>query len=148
MIKVDTVIQLPVLENGGRHNGSGMVFGKDGFLYVARGQAELGGGANPTGATDREKRVWARGSRNPWTLAYDPYSGRILAGDVGEVPYSLARPSNWPDEYKNKIYIADYCGTAIKMVPQYNPGTAVDINNVAVSGMTVFYDGSKKKDGL
>jgi glucose/arabinose dehydrogenase len=231
---VDTVIKLPVLENMGRHNGSGMVFGKDGFLYVSRGQDELSGAANPAalwtsqkgkvlrftdeglpapgnphyntaGASEGEKTVWARGFRNPWTLAYDPYSGRILEGDVGdgteeindvtqpdvakdswygygvgggdgvnaggknntidpiyyhgtgaqgecaivaEVPYSASRPSNWPAEYKDKIYIADYCGTAIKMVPLKNPAAPTDINNVASSGMKVFYPDSRIKVGL
>lgn len=231
--RVDTVVKLPVLENQGRHNGSGMVFGKDGFLYVSRGNDEIGGAANPAGlwtsqkgkilrftdeglpapgnphygnagATDAEKSIWARGFRNPWTLAYDPYSGRILEGDVGdgteeindvtkpdaakdywygygvgggdgvnaggkkntidpiyyhatgfqgecavvaEVPYSADRPSNWPAEYKNKIYIADYCGNSIKMVSLDAPAAPTDIN-AAGSGMKVFYDDSQKKVGL
>lgn|GEM_PF-2884557 len=228
MVKMDTIIQLPALENQGRHNGSGMVFGKDGFLYVSRGQDELSGGANPaalwtsqkgkilrftedgepapgnphytTGATPGEKSIWARGFRNPWTMAVDPISGRIFEGDVGdgteelneithpdpakdywygygvgggdgvgaaggkaidpiyfhptggqgecaivgEVPMNAAIGSNWPAEYKNRIYIADYCGNTIRSVPLDNPATPVNVQTVG-NGMVQFYPNSSKK---
>jgi glucose/arabinose dehydrogenase len=230
VVGVDTVIKLPVLENGGRHNGSGMVFGKDGLLYVARGQDELGGASNPaavwtsqkgkilrftaegqpapgnphyaTGATNEEKSVWARGFRNPWTMAVDPISGRIFVGDVGdgseevndvtspdpakghwygygvgggdgvrnkadmidpiyyhatgasgecaivaEAPYNAAQASNWPAQYKNRLYVADYCGGTIRSLPLNNPATPTDMF-AGASGMQPFYPGSSKKVGL
>jgi glucose/arabinose dehydrogenase len=227
---VDTVVRLPDLENQGRHNGSGMAFGKDGFLYVGRGQDELGGASNPaaswtsvkgkilrftdegkpapgnphyaTGANDGEKSIWARGFRNPWTLTADPVSGRIFEGDVGdgteelneitapdagkdfwygygqgggdgvgaaggkaidpiyfhatggagecaivgEVPYNAAHLSNWPAEYKNKLYVADYCGTAIRSVPLDKPASPVNVQTG--TGAFNFYPGSKQKVGL
>ncbi|HKP98022.1 MAG TPA: PQQ-dependent sugar dehydrogenase [Fibrobacteria bacterium] len=229
VVKVDTVIKLPALENQGRHNGSGMVFGKDGFLYVSRGQDELGGASDPAalwtsqkgkilrftedgqpapgnphyaGGTAEEKSVWARGFRNPWTMAMDPVSGRILVGDVGdgteeiddvtrpdpakdhwygygygggdgvgaaggkaiepiyfhptggagecaivaEVPYNAAVASNWPAEYKDRIYVADYCGGAIRSVPLANP--AAPVNLQAAGNGTVFYPDSPTKVGL
>ena len=226
----DTVVTLPDLENTGRHNGSGMAFGKDGFLYVGRGNDELGGGNNPaanwasvkgkilryteegkpapgnphyaTGANDGEKSIWARGFRNPWTLTADPISGRIFEGDVGdgteelneltapdagkdywygygvgggdgvgaaggkstdpiyfhgtgakgecaivgEVPYNAAANSNWPAAYKNKIYVADYCGLSIRSVPLDKPAAAVNLQDGA--GAFEFYPNSRKKVGL
>lgn len=231
VVKVDTVIKLPVLENQGRHNGSGMVFGKDGFLYVARGQDELGGAANPaalwtsqkgkilrftedgqpapgnphyaTASTFEEKSIWARGFRNPWTMAMDPISGRILEGDVGdgteeindvthpdpakdywygygsgggdgvgagrgqaidpiyyhptggagecaivaEVPFNADVTSTWPAEYKNRIYVADYCGGTIRSVPLNNPSTPVNLQAPG-NGTLEFYKGSSQKVGL
>lgn len=232
VVKVDTVIKLPVLENQGRHNGSGMVFGNDGFLYVSRGQDELGGAANPAalwtsqkgkvlrfteegqpapgnphyataGASEGEKSIWARGFRNPWTLAVDRVSGRILEGDVGdgteelndvthpdaakdywygygngggdgvgaaggkaidpiyfhgtgaagecaivsEVPYNAAVVSSWPAEFKNRIYVADYCGGTIRSVPLNNPATPVNLQT-AGNGTLAFYPNSPVKVGL
>ena len=227
---VDTVVRLPDLENGGRHNGSGMAFGKDGFLYVGRGNDELGGASNPaanwasvkgkvlrytedgapapgnphyaTGANDGEKSIWARGFRNPWTLTSDPISGRIFAGDVGdgtesveeltapdaakdywygygvgggdgvgtaggkaidpftfhptgasgecavvaEVPFNAAAKSNWPAEYKNRLYVADYCGLAIRSVPLDKPAGSINLHSG--TGAVNFYPNSKKKVGM
>jgi hypothetical protein len=230
VVKVDTVIKLPQLENQGRHNGSGMVFGKDGYLYVARGQDELGGAANPAAlwtsqkgkilrftedgkpapgnphanaATDAEKSIWARGFRNPWTMAIDPVSGRIFEGDVGdgteelndvtapdaakdywygygngggdgvgaaggkaidpiyyhptggagecaivaEVPMNAAITSTWPAEYKNRIYVADYCGASIRSVPLNNPANPVNLQATG-NGTQVFYNNSQVKVGM
>jgi hypothetical protein len=117
VVKAEDLIRLPVLENQGRHNGGGIVVGKDGFIYVSRGNDELGGAGNPaaswtsqkgkvlrftadgqpapgnphyaTGATPEEKSVWARGFRNPWTMSTDLISGRILVGDVGDGTESI-----------------------------------------------------------
>lgn len=230
MVSMDTVVRLPDLENAGRHNGGGMAFGKDGFLYVGRGNDELGGGANPaanwasvkgkilrytaegapapgnphyaTGANDGEKSIWARGFRNPWTLHADPISGRVFTGDVGdgnetveeitapdaakdywygygsgggdgigagggksidpfayhptgaagecaivaEVPYNAAVVSSWPAEYKNRLYVADYCGLAIRSVPLDKPAGSVNLHSGA--GAVNFYPNSKKKVGM
>ncbi|MDB5104942.1 MAG: Carbohydrate binding family 6 [Fibrobacteres bacterium] len=228
VVKVDDIIRLPNLENEGRHNGGGIVFGKDGFLYVSRGNDELGGASNPaglwtsqkgkvlrftedglpapgnphyaSGATAEEKSVWARGFRNPWTMSADPISGRILVGDVGdgtesiedvtspdpakdywygygvgggdgvgtaggkaidpiyyhptggqgecaivaEVPYNAAVASNWPAEYKNRIYTADYCGKTIRSVPLNNPAGSINMHTVG-NGMVQFYQNSPTK---
>ncbi len=232
--RVDTLIQLPALENLGRHNGSGLVFGNDGYLYVSRGQDELTGAANPAalwtsqkgkilrftelglpapgnphystpGASVAEQSIWARGFRNPWTLAIDPISGRILEGDVGdtheeindvtnpdpakgywygygvgggdgpnptglgntvdplywhgtgvngecavvsEVPYNAAFPSPWPAQYKDRIYVSDYCGNLIRSMPLNPPAVHTADMNVAASGMQVFGSSTTTKVGL
>lgn len=102
-----TLVELVPLTNQGRHNGSGMVFGKDGFLYVGRGEDEqehwasqwttqrgkilrftedgkpAPGNPHAGAATVEEQSIWARGFRNPWSLTMDPASGRIFEGEVG-----------------------------------------------------------------
>ncbi len=103
--------KLPKITNVGLHNGSAMAFGKDGNLYVGRGEDVTATWAplwntqrgkilrftadgkpapgNPhydvAGASDEEKSIWARGFRNPWSLTYDPASGRLFEGDVGNL---------------------------------------------------------------
>jgi glucose/arabinose dehydrogenase len=46
--------------------------------------------------------IWAWGFRNPWRLAFDPSTGRLWVGDVGEVSYEeitivlAGRHHGWP----------------------------------------------------
>lgn len=211
-----TVVRLPQLTNAGRHNGSGMAFGKDGYLYVGRGEDETASWApqwttqrgkvlrfteegapapgNPHAATpgagDEERSVWARGFRNPFTLASDPVTGKVYVGDVGagheeindvsspdaakdwnyswgagdgvnpggkgatidpawyyrtgsigcavvsEVPYNAALPSNWPAEYRNRLYLNDWCQGWIRSVP-LSPASPLDVAS-ASGGAQIF----------
>lgn len=211
------VVKLPQLTNGGRHNGSGMAFGKDGYLYVGRGEDETSSWApkwdtqrgkvlrftedgqpapgNPHAATAgagiEEKSIWARGFRNPFTLFTDPYTGRIFEGEVGgqfeeindvtapdaskdwnyswgagdgvnpggkgatidpayyyktgsigcavvsAVPYNSAAPSNWPLEYRNRLYINDWCQGWIRSMPLTGTTGPLDVANAA-SGSQMF----------
>ncbi len=88
------------------HNGGFMQFGPDGKLYVCVGENRVDSNAqnlntylgkilrinkdgsipsgNPftTGSTQR-KSVWAYGVRNPYTLAFQPGTGRFFMNDVG-----------------------------------------------------------------
>lgn len=104
------------------HNGGGLAFGPDGYLYIAAGE---GGKTNNTGPPDPERRaldlavplgkilridplpaggrpytvpadnpfvatdgavpeIWAYGLRNPWRIGFDPATGDLWIGDVGE----------------------------------------------------------------
>ena len=80
------------------HNGGGMAFGRNGFLYVPLGDGGSGGDpenraqslrtrlgkllrVNPS---TRRVRVVALGFRNPWRIALDRATGALWIGDVGQ----------------------------------------------------------------
>jgi glucose/arabinose dehydrogenase len=121
------LFELDPLSDAANHNGGALHFGMDGKLYVGVGentQAELAQSLeslfgkvlrlNPDGtvpadnpfvaATSGNRRaIWARGFRNPFTLAIDPLTGRTFVNDVGaalaEEVNDLVAGANygWPD---------------------------------------------------
>lgn len=91
------------------HNGGGLAFGPDGYLYVALGDGGLAGdpyknGQNTSSLLGKILRidvnhgekyaipagnpfgteVWAYGLRNPWRISFDKASGDLWIGDVGQ----------------------------------------------------------------
>jgi glucose/arabinose dehydrogenase len=97
------------------HNGGGLAFGPDGYLYIGTGDGGSGGdplgngqslntllgkvlridvdGAEPYAiptdnpfahSTEDLQEIWAYGLRNPWRFAFDPASGDLFIGDVGQ----------------------------------------------------------------
>lgn len=96
------------------HNGGGMAFGPDGYLYIGLGDGGLAGDPqgnaqdtssslgkllridvdggdpyavpadNPFAAGGGAPTVWAIGLRNPWRFSFDPQTGDLYIGDVGQ----------------------------------------------------------------
>lgn len=117
----DAFFDLPALSDAQNHNGGALVFGTDGTLFVGVGDnadgaqsqdpnlpfgkilrldSQLGIPAdNPTAGS----AVWARGLRNPFTLAVQPGTGKLYINDVGqntweEIDEGAAGANyGWPD---------------------------------------------------
>lgn len=96
------------------HNGGGMVFGPEGYLYISTGdggsagdpfgngqsvetllgkilRTDVNAGSpygippdNPFAQGGGRPEVWAYGLRNPWRFAFDPATDDLYIGDVGQ----------------------------------------------------------------
>lgn len=96
------------------HNGGGIAFGPDGYLYIALGDGGSGGDPhgnaqnassllgkllrldvnqaegyaippdNPFAAGSGAPEVWTYGLRNPWRFSFDSLTGDLFIGDVGQ----------------------------------------------------------------
>jgi glucose/arabinose dehydrogenase len=104
------VLELDPLSSATNHNGGALAFGPDGKLYIAIGDNANGSNAqslityhgkilrvNPDGSApadnpfpagnEQGKRVWAYGLRNPYTISFQPGTGKFFINDVGQVTW-------------------------------------------------------------
>ena len=119
------IFEMPIL-NAGNHNGGGMAFGNDGFLYLSSGDNAVGANSqnvdnlfgkilriekngtiptsNPFYATNTgtNRAVFALGLRNPFRLNKNRITGQIVINEVGQNTWeeidTLRRSANygWP----------------------------------------------------
>ena len=105
------ILELDPLSSALNHNGGAMHFKGD-KLYVAAGDNANGAHAqnldsyhgkilritptgsapldnpfNVSGVSEKRKRIWAYGLRNPYTFDVQPGTGKIFVNDVGEVTW-------------------------------------------------------------
>lgn len=101
------LLNLDPLSSATNHNGGTMQFGPDGKLYVGIGENANtahaqnldtyhgkilrinSDGSVPTGnpyasGTPQKLRVWSYGLRNPYTITFQPGTGKLFVNDVGQ----------------------------------------------------------------
>ena len=160
------LLELDNLSGATNHNGGALHFGPDGKLYAAVGDNANGANAqtltnllgkmlrlnadgtippdNPffAQATGRNRAIWARGLRNPFTFAFQPGTGRMFINDVGQNTYEeindgiVASNYGWPQtegptsdtNYRSPLYSYTHgsgasTGCAITGGAFYNPDT-------------------------
>jgi glucose/arabinose dehydrogenase len=156
------ILELDNLTAATNHNGGAMHFGADGKLYVAIGENANGSNAqsmdtyhgkflrinkdgsipegNPfSDGSDKKKRFWAYGLRNPYTFSVQPETGRIFVNDVGQSMWEEINDATtgglnfgWPAEEG----IPDNPGSEIPVFT-YSHGTG-DGKGCAITGGTFF----------
>jgi uncharacterized repeat protein (TIGR03806 family) len=137
-------ILLTVDQPYSNHNGGGIAFGPDGFLYIGLGDGGSGGdpqnyaqnlnsllgkflridvngakpyaipATNPFRGGGGRPELFAWGLRNPWRWSFDRATGELWAGDVGQGTLEEVDRIVLGGNYGWRIKEGDRC---------YNPGT-------------------------
>ena len=117
--RANIVTKLPT--RGANHDGGALAFGHDGKLYWAIGDngdkrgvdgnltglAAKVGRANPDGSVPadnpfndgtgpRNDYIWATGFRNPFTMTFQPRTGKLWLNVVGSTPDGQTEPNSGP----------------------------------------------------
>lgn len=155
------VLNLDPLSSATNHNGGTLAFGPDGKLYIGVGENAnransqslsnyLGKvlrinsdgsvpAGNPFTGAGAQQRIWGYGFRNPYTLTFQPGTGRLFINDVGENTWEEINSAvvgggnyGWPNvegsssntAYRNPVY-------------SYSHGSAIG-QGCAITGGTFF----------
>lgn len=108
------LVLLHVNQPYANHNGGGLAFGPDGYLYIGLGDGGAAGdpagnarnpetllgkmlrldvdsgnpyaipASNPFAGGGGLPEIWAIGLRNPWRFSFDPLTGELYIADVGQ----------------------------------------------------------------
>lgn len=156
------ILNLDPLSSATNHNGGTMQFGPDGKLYVGVGENAnsansqnldkyLGkilrinpdgtvpsGNPYPTGTAQRQ-RIWASGLRNPYTITFQPGTGKLFINDVGQNAWEEINDGTvggknfgWPNAEGNSTNTA-----YTNPVYYYGHGSGIGIG-CAITGGTFF----------
>jgi glucose/arabinose dehydrogenase len=115
------LLELDDLSGATNHNGGALAFGSDGKLYVAvgdnantnhpqnletyhgkmlrinkDGSAPVDNPFNTTGASEKRKRIWSYGLRNPYTFSIQPGTGKIFVNEVGQNTWEEVNDATQP----------------------------------------------------
>lgn len=112
------------------HNGGQLAFGPDGLLYIGMGDGGSGDDPHNNGqrldtllgkmlTLDVDKpqaapEIFAWGLRNPWRFAFDPLTGKLWAGDVGQDHWEEIDVVEKGKNYGWRVMEGFHCNPGIK----------------------------------
>jgi glucose/arabinose dehydrogenase len=153
--KADPASEVDLLEVAqpyANHNGGGLAFGPDWYLYIGLGDGGSGGDPqgnaqrvdtllgkllrldvdsgqpyaippdNPFASGGGRPEIWAYGLRNPWRFSFDFPTGQLFIGDVGQ--------SNWEEidwQYPGAPAPANYGWNLREGLHDYRGGGGPDL---------------------
>ncbi len=169
LVDLETILVVTPKSIGGRHFGSRLLFGRDGFLYVTAGERaskdraqDLGdlagsiirimddGGIPPdnpfVGRPGARPEIYAYGIRNSQALGQDPETGRIWEGEHGpkggdEINLLVAGTNyGWPVITYGTSYSGAQIGEGTAKEGMAQPVRHWGVPSISPSGMA-FYTG-------
>jgi glucose/arabinose dehydrogenase len=127
MAELESEVQMiTVKQPYANHNGGGLAFGHDGYLYIALGDGGSGGDPQGNGQSlgtylgkilridvnvenstyeipednpfiaSEFSAIWAYGLRNPWRFSFDRLTGDLYIADVGQDKWEEVNFLQWP----------------------------------------------------
>ncbi len=169
LVDLERILVVRPKSIGGRHFGSRLLFGRDGYLYVTAGERasrdraqNLGdlagsimritddGGVPPdnpfVGRADARPEIYTYGNRNPQGLAMHPETGQIWEAEHGpkggdEINILVAGTNyGWPVITYGRSYSGAQIGAGTAKAGMAQPARHWGVPSISPSGM-VFYSG-------
>ena len=169
LVNLERILDVRPKSIGGRHFGSRLLFGRDGYLYVTAGERasrdraqNLGdlagsimritddGGVPPdnpfVGRADARPEIYTYGNRNPQGLAMHPETGQIWEAEHGpkggdEINILVAGTNyGWPVITYGRSYSGAEIGEGTAKAGMAQPARHWGVPSISPSGMA-FYTG-------